>query len=88
MDNKSKDILSEMQGKYYDIEIFKNKYDLSMNPNDFKNVETVKYNHVLLVNVNGLGMGQVHFVEDDGSYLLLPWGYILTMKPNVAKIGL
>lgn len=45
-----------------------------MNPNDFKNVETIKYNHVLLVNVNGLGIGQVHFVEDDGSYLLLPWG--------------
>lgn len=84
MNNKSKDILSEMQDKYYDIEIFKNKYDLSMNPNDFKNAETTKYNHVLLVNVNGLGVGQVHFIRDDGGYLLLPWGYILTMKPSVS----
>lgn len=40
------------------------------------------YKHVKLVNVNGMGTGQVHFVTDDGSYLLLPWCYIIAMFPE------
>lgn len=40
------------------------------------------YKHVKLVNINGMGTGQVHFVTEDGSYLLLPWCYIIAMFPE------
>lgn len=40
------------------------------------------YKHVKLVNINGMGTGQVHFVAEDGSYLLLPWCYIIAMFPE------
>ena len=81
--NKTKDILEGMQNKYYDLEVFANKYQLGFDPHNIKDAKIEKYNHVLLVNVNGLGIGQAHFITDNGSYLLLPWAYILTMKESV-----
>ncbi len=40
------------------------------------------YKNVKLVNINGMGVGQVHFITEDGSYLLLPWCYIIAMFPE------
>ena len=40
------------------------------------------YKNVKLVNINGMGTGQVHFVTEDGHYLLLPWCYIIAMFPE------
>ena len=40
------------------------------------------YKHVKLVNINGMGTGQVHFITEDGHYLLLPWCYIIAMFPE------
>ena len=84
-DSKTLNILNEIIDKYYDIEVFKNTYEINLNPNDYKDSKIEKYNHVLLVNINGLGIGQVHFITDDGRYLLLPWGHILIMKPSIEK---
>ncbi len=71
--------------RYYDIETIignKNLNYLSMSQHCLKDVRLKKYQHVKCININGLGTGQVHFVTDDGSYLLLPWCYIISMIPN------
>ena len=41
-----------------------------------------RYFNVKLININGLGVGQVHFITEDGHYLLLPWCYIVSMIPS------
>lgn len=72
-------------GKYYDIEtITGNQYldYISMSQHDLKMVKLKKYKAVKLVNINGLGVGQVHFVTKDGHYLMIPWCYIISMIPN------
>lgn len=82
---QNKDIVDNCIDKYYDIETIVGNNGLnyiSMNPNDLKIVKLQKYKHVKLVNINGLGIGQVHFTTDDGSYLLLPWCYIVSMIPS------
>lgn len=44
------------------------------------------YKNVKLVNVNGMGTGQAHFITEDGSYILLPWCYIIAMFPKKNEI--
>jgi len=85
--NNYHDLLDNMQEKYYDIEIFRDKDEISMNPNTFKGVIIKKYKHLKLINVNGLGIGQLHFLDNDGGYLLIPWGYILTMLPSKESLS-
>ena len=43
-----------------------------MGKNKLEQSRLIKYRHVRLLNINGLGTGQVHFITDNGSYLLLP----------------
>lgn len=71
--------------QYYDLETIVGNNNLnyiSMSPYDLKRSKLKKYQHVKLVNVNGLGTGQVHFITNDGHYLLLPWCYIVSMIPS------
>lgn len=71
--------------QYYDLETIVGNNNLnyiSMSPCDLKQSKLKKYQHVKLVNVNGLGTGQVHFITNDGHYLLLPWCYIISMIPS------
>lgn len=78
-------IIDNAIGKYYDIETVINNIrlnDISMNIRDLKQIRLKKYKHIKLININGLGDGQVHFVTDDGHYLMLPWCYIISIIPN------
>ena len=78
-------IVDNCVGKYYDIETILSNNVLSfisMSPHDLKKINILRYKHVQLLNINGLGIGQVHFMTDDGSYLLLPWCYIVSMIPS------
>ena len=79
-------MMEDMIGKYYDLEVVKNKtclaYMNNFNRNSIVEVRARKYSHVQLVNINGMGIGQVHFITDDGSYLLLPWCYVISMIPS------
>lgn len=82
---EDRDMLDNIIGKYYDLETIGTNTALeyvSMNPKDLRQSKLKKYRNVKLVNINGLGIGQVHFITDDGSYLLLPWCYIISMTPN------
>lgn len=72
-------------GQYYDLEVIVNSndlYNLNMTPYALKQSALNRHRHVELININGLGNGQVHFITDDGHYLLLPWCYIVSMIPN------
>lgn len=78
-------IIDNAIGKYYDIETIINNIrlnDISMNIRDLKQIRLKKYKHIKLININGLGDGQVHFVTDDGHYLMLPWCYIISIIPS------
>ena len=78
-------IIDNAIGKYYDIETIINNIrlnDISMNIRDLKQIRLKKYKHIKLININGLGDGQVHFITDDGHYLMLPWCYIVSIIPN------
>lgn len=79
-------------GKKYDLLVFPNVISSTRlangcpyNPNTYQDIKFIKYNNVRCDNINGLGMGQVHFTTEDGSYLLLPWGMIFQMVPHVEK---
>lgn len=81
---------SQFIGKTYDLLVFPNSISSTRllngcpyNPNVYQDIKFIKYNNVECVNINGLGMGQVHFITEDGSYLLLPWGMIFQMVPHV-----
>lgn len=81
-------IIDNAIGQYYDIETIGECADLSvisMSPHDLKYFAPRKYKNVKLVNINGLATGQVHFITEDGHYLLLPWCYIISMTPNKEK---
>lgn len=80
-----KDMMDGMMEKFYDLEVLKNKTYLNcigMGKHDLKDASLHRYFHVKLVNVNGMGIGQVHFLTDNGEYLLLPWCYIISMIPS------
>lgn len=86
--DKTKKEMDEIDGtidKYYDIETIVENYSLSclsMSPHDLKTTRLKRYKSVKLVNINGLGVGQAHFITEDGHYLLLPWCYIVSMTPS------
>lgn len=82
--NKVKE-LDNIIGKYYDLETIETNTALeyiSMHPKDLRQNKLKKYYNAKLVNINGLGVGQAHFITNDGFYLLLPWCYIISMMPN------
>lgn len=84
-DKKVKDILSTVIGKCYNLEVMKNKNcacAIKMTPSDLQEAHLIKYNNVKLMNINGLGIGQAHFLTESGEYLLLPWCYIVSMVPS------
>lgn len=79
------DFIEKIIGQYYDIETIGKCADLSvvsMIPHNLKYFVPRKYKNVKLVNINGLATGQVHFITEDGHYLLLPWCYIISMTPS------
>lgn len=79
------DIIEKAIGQYYDIETIIDNVHLtyiSMNIRDLKHCRLKKYKHIKLININGLGDGQVHFITDDGHYLMLPWCYIISIRPS------
>ena len=75
-------------GQYYDLEVIKNSSHLSVVDMDKRNLSSAKldrYFNVKLININGLGVGQVHFITEDSHYLLLQWCYIVSMIPSKEK---
>lgn len=70
-----------MLNKYYDLQVFKHPYEIDLSLHNLRSESVKMHKHVKLVNVNGMGTGQVHFITDDGSYLLLPWCYVISMVP-------
>lgn len=88
-DKEVVDMIDKAIDQYYDLETIignNNLNYISMSPYDLKRSKLKKYQHVKLVNVNGLGTGQVHFITNDGHYLLLPWCYIISMIPSSKNI--
>lgn len=53
-----------------------------MSPKDIKQSCVRKHKNVTLMNINGWGVGQAHFLTADDEYLLLPWCYIISMIPS------
>ena len=74
-------ICEGMMDKYYDVQITTVVDTNQFSIHHLKNLHAKIYKHLKLVNINGMGVGQVHFVADDGSYVLLPWCYIISMLP-------
>ncbi len=82
--NKKTYEIGSIKHKYYDLEtvtVNENLKYISYNKNNMERTRYKKYHHVELVNVNGIGTGQIHFITDNGSYLMLPWCYIISMVP-------
>ena len=52
-----------------------------LRPSGIDNVPTKIYKNVELLNINGLGTGQVHFLSEKGEYILVPWSMIVWMLP-------
>ena len=69
-----------MLNKYYNVEFSTYVEDDQFSFHNLKNKHT-QIMHLKLVNVNGWGIGQAHFIDDDGAYVLLPWCYIISMLP-------
>lgn len=84
-DREVSNMIDKAIGQHYDLETIVGNSNLnyiSMSPHNLKQSKLKKYQYAKLVNVNGLGIGQVHFITDDGHYLLLPWCYIVSMIPS------
>ncbi len=67
--------------KYYDVQITTRLEDNQFSIHTLLYLPKKVYKHLKLVNINGMGAGQVHFIADDGSYVLVPWCYIISMLP-------
>ena len=50
-------------------------------PSRIDDISTKIYRNVELININGLGIGQVHFISEKGEYILVPWNMIVWMLP-------
>lgn len=84
-DREVVEMIDKAIGQHYDLETIVgngNLNYLSMSKHDLQQSHLRKYKHVKLLNINGLGTGQVHFTTDNGEYLLLPWCYIVSMIPS------
>lgn len=83
------DIMDKIVGQYYDLEVIVDNHilkNISMHPNDLKQTHLKKYKHVKLLDINGFGVGQAHFITNNGKYLLLPWCYIVSIIPSESTI--
>ena len=81
-DREVSNMIDKAVGQYYDLETIVGNNNLnyiSFSPHDLKQCKLKKYQYAKLVNINGLGIGQVHFITEDGHYLMLPWCYIGSM---------
>lgn len=72
--------------KQYDICIltkytYENCKD-ALRPHRIDDIPTKIYKNVELLNINGLGTGQVHFLSKKGEYILVPWSMIIWMLPT------
>ena len=79
------DLIDKAIGQYYDLETISRCTDLgcmSMSPRDLRQFAPRKYKNVRLMNINGLATGQLHFITEDGHYLLIPWCYVISMTPS------
>lgn len=77
-------IISNMIDKFYNIEctiVANNLSYIGMTKSKLENCKLRKFNHIKLIAVNGLYTGQLHFINDAGEYLMLPWCYIVSMVP-------
>ena len=78
------DIMKNMINKFYNIECIvsaKNLKYVNMLPLYLHRCKIKKIHHVKLIQINGMYAGQLHFVNDTGEYLMLPWCYIVSMVP-------
>ena len=78
------DIMKNMINKFYNIECIvsaKNLKYVNMLPLYLHRRKFKKFYHVKLIQINGMYTGQLHFVNDTGKYLMLPWCYIVSMVP-------
>ena len=50
-------------------------------PSRIDDISTKIYRNVELININGLGTGQVHFISEKGEYILVPWSMVVWMLP-------
>ena len=87
-DREISNMIDNAIGQYYDLEVIKNRGHLSIVDMGKRNLSSAKldrYFNVKLTNINGLGVGQVHFITEDGHYLLIPWCYVISMTPSKEK---
>ena len=87
-DKEISDLIDKAIGQYYDLETIGRCADLgymSMSPHDLRQFVPRKYKNVRLMNINGLATGQLHFITEDGHYLLIPWCYVISMTPSKEK---
>ena len=87
-DREISNMIDNAIGQYYDLEVIKNKGHLSvvdMGKSNLSSAKLDRYFNVKLTNINGLGVGQVHFITEDGHYLLIPWCYVISMTPSKEK---
>ena len=87
-DREISNMIDNAIGQYYDLEVIKNRGYLSVIDMGKRNLSSAKlerYFNVKLININGLGVGQVHFITEDGHYLLIPWCYVISMTPSKEK---
>lgn len=90
--NSYKDELLKTQnfcGKKYDICILtRYSYEHCRNALTPKRIDSTPnkiYRNVELLNINGLGTGQVHFTTEEKEYILIPWSMIIWMLPSEKK---
>ena len=79
-------IIDRAISQYYDVEAISNVAELSylsMSSHNLRQTRLRRYKHVKLIHTNYFGDTQVHFVTEDGHYLLLPWCYIVSMIPSI-----
>lgn len=77
------DMTNGMLNKYYNLQVFRNADEISLCSHVLVSYPSKKYNHVKLVHIEALKDGQAYFITDDGSYLMLPWCYIISMIPSI-----
>ncbi len=66
-------------GKHYDLEVIINNSYLETAKNCLYSMPVKRYSNVELVNMNK----HMHFLTEDGEYLMLPWQYIISMVPSL-----
>ena len=67
-DREVLNMIDKAVGQYYDLETIVGNNNLnyiSFSPHYLKQCKLKKYQYAKLVNINGLGIGQVHFITED-----------------------